>query len=464
MAGLFDPANAAGGSWSSANISYSATSVPNYVPPQYQQPITGIGSVGDATGLNFNYYFSQYPYAAITGPLNVTFTWSPGPNNDPPPSSLSVKETGHATASYGLGLNYLSGAGFGSVSASADDGLGDAPVVMPDSSSINAPFYTYYDLQSTGTHLNQFDGSSGTVTFQRNPSASAFAALVPANNGGATVSVGYSAYSDNRGVKLARPGAVSEMSDPDGTTHGDTIYSIHNINTDEGTDTGLRNWVGFDSVLSGSWGVRSSWSWSPDSDSSNAVYNSVIMPFSSLSFVNGVATGQRNGPTEYDMGYTCTDSNDGASASAKYVLTVHDEWENLQASGYAPTTNSSVHTSTVGVQGPSSGASWNVSLSDTVSFSGSLSGGFSTEDAASFGLSYGGSYSYTVGASLGVNSPQIPAGDVSFPTMTVWWQTDSYTVTHYTPAGYDNDYVQYIVDPSSVRTTIGWTVPQPYSP
>jgi hypothetical protein len=136
--------------------------------------------------------------------------------------------------------------------------------------------------------------------------------------------------------------------DADGTMHGDTIYSYHDFVTtyDSGpVDTDKPNWITFTPNYVGNWHYKSgtthngdsivvpdvvdpdTWSWSPNESEDTWDYGKCFMPWATnFTEEDEVPTGQ-DASTVYNVTYSATDNTDQASATANYVMTVHDPYE-----------------------------------------------------------------------------------------------------------------------------------------
>jgi hypothetical protein len=180
------------------------------------------------------------------------------------------------------------------------------------------------------------------------------------------------------------------------------------------------------------------------------------MPYSGLFYQDGNLTGQRAGPTVLTVNYTCTDASNGFTANAQYILTVHDQWENIQLESSEPM--SSLEQGALGAIGPLASANWNETVSGSASLSANFTGGFSAAQLATFGISVGTSSTYTVGASQGVTSEPIPAGYISYPYLEAFWTRNYYLVENYVPAGPNGTFTQAI-DVGPTTWGMGWTTP-----
>lgn len=147
--------------------------------------------------------------------------------------------------------------------------------------------------------------------------------------------------------------AAPNVADPNGTMHGDTIYSYHSYigtsqNGDLPQDSPEWNWIYFTPHFVGGWHWKAgtnhnqdsitvpnvvnpdTWSWSPNESEDTWDYGKCSMSWATnYSETNGIPTGQ-DAPTVYNgsgVVYAATDNTDGASITAKYIMTVHDPIE-----------------------------------------------------------------------------------------------------------------------------------------
>lgn len=276
--------------------------------------------------------------------ITATLTWVPAAGqdktSDPPPSKVHLREAGYAweASLWGGPGSAPSGAG------TADDGLGDP---------VNA------SGTSQGIHLIQRDGSSGTITLDPvtlkaiNPvSTWQLQSGYPGGGSGGGYPGGGGTYhawdwtggedsisfhvivdvSDARSVMIYREGAHDEPpADADGTMHGDTRFSYA-----AGSGLGgvtVENRQEFHSRLLGVW-TDPSWQWAPQgfSPPDNIDTHYQIMDAGSVMADNSPQQwfGQPDVAKSITISYTATDSGastDGASATAKYILTLHDQYE-----------------------------------------------------------------------------------------------------------------------------------------
>lgn len=134
----------------------------------------------------------------------------------------------------------------------------------------------------------------------------------------------------NREVTLYRDGQHGDYSDANGTVHGDTRYSY-------GTGTGLGampvlNVQYLHPNFSGTWSPDPSGQWAPKAVSPYMDSDTTHPQLADIGNVwaNGQSdgwSGQTDSPKSTTITYTATDS-DGVAATAQYVLTEHDQYEN----------------------------------------------------------------------------------------------------------------------------------------
>ena len=260
-------------------------------------------------------------------------TWIPaaGKDNtsDPPPTAVYIDEFSQAEESPGI----WNGPGAAAAKAgAADDGLGDPP--LPWS----------LGCISSGTSVLQKDGSSGTVklddvtvgaatpvsAWQQYPD---YPSYYYWDWTGAEVELRFDVTLDPdqhaRSVTISRVGAHDETFDADGTGHGDTRFSY-------GAGSGLgavtvQNTQVFHSTLLGTW-TGPDWQWMPQGFSPEDTQDTHSQLIDVGSVMADGTPQQWEGQTDtakpLTISYTATDLNDNFFATAKYILTVHDQYEN----------------------------------------------------------------------------------------------------------------------------------------
>lgn len=344
--------------------------------------------------------------------VTAKLTWLPsGPGDTSlPPPTVDVLET----ASAGSQQDLVQPTG---VSTTADDGLGDAPTY---------PAPMRYGAMSGGSHLTHLTVSAGqtSVTLpSRSLSASlSFATAQSSDAPGMTVS--YTVQIDPYQVTLSRDSARGETQDPDGTVHGDTIYSYGDyINTE---DTGLEkrtdylNWQTFSPNFVGNWnfpqGSTPYWAWTPSESDDTSTMGKVSMHYRNYYTLEGEPNGSDSAETR-TLSYSVTDPL-GATATANYVLTVHDPYESyinsyrLKLENYQRQPNSpswtSSPTATTGTVYVEQANTWGGSVSlDT----------FGELICENLGVSISADYSFSVNAGASAN-----AGPLT-PGYTTWAET-----------------------------------------
>jgi hypothetical protein len=144
---------------------------------------------------------------------------------------------------------------------------------------------------------------------------------------------------------LCLTAARNETEDADGTRRGHTIFSYHRKDgTSSNSSIAVTSWnhETFFPVFEGGWNTTDNpivnYLWSPvenpsgpynasqttaswDMNAGNPFTYSAFAPFTQVSWHGGATT-----PLTKTYTYTATDSQ-GATATAKYILTLHDPWE-----------------------------------------------------------------------------------------------------------------------------------------
>jgi len=408
----------------------------------------------------------------VNGTVTYTWKWNVGSNNIGPPSTQSVLETATAGASGGGDVNgtvtvTASDGGIGKenkVDSVSDDGKtqyhsdgwGGAKLVTMDSSSgtltVTGTVQAECDLSEPkssgypggGYPGGGYPGSGGSGTLSGNAGCYFTAAL------DARV-LTISASVDSTSYKKADPNTPTDANgDPnyipethtrasDGTMYGDTVYSYQRLvsrDTTGGgdpvitlTDLPFINWVDFTPAFIGDWHwkfgyshtgdvVRApdvifpdTWSWAPNESEDNWDYGKCSMPMAQK---YGLSDGQPDGvdaATIYNVTYTATDNTDHITASAKYVMAVHDPLENNypdhmsrhieEVHKVGPYVRSTPGTGPLSVYAEQ-GDSWTAGIS----ISGPEAGWFAETLGLSLQFSY--TWSYNEGVQIPVND--VPVG------------------------------------------------------
>jgi hypothetical protein len=382
----------------------------NFSHPESSPP--GLAYSVPTLGYDINSCTSTIP-ATIQGQVTITttLTWV-GDGLPPPKTPVYLKETANTTVYFGP-----------NGSATADDGFGD-PTPNPN------------DVVSSGSHLTQHDGSSGTITLIRTLTCSATGTVGnqsgPGNGtSGVGVMFNYSVAEDNRGVTLTRQGAHGETVDAEGNRHGDTLYSYYQ--STYGGDFGqvitqnIINWQYFTANVVGSWLqyldgttyplLSFTWTWTPNE--SQDTWNNGIwsMPDGQLA-VDITPTGTTytgsDSPQSQTITYTATSTTDGTQATATYYLTMHDPYETVTsqtANTYGTWTNfpGMPQVPNYSNQTVSSGQGY-VEQSISVSFGVSIQPNITvgTFELGKLGLGANASFTYTINAGQTANPVQVP--------------------------------------------------------
>jgi len=250
----------------------------------------------------------------------------------PVPSKLSFTYQPDAVARFGMGSRMQ-----------ADDGWSDVPT--GDGLSVS---------RSTAKRLYSQDANGQSVITVTLPVGKADSWLTSSPTGSNT-SASAEVYvvvggftSDNRGVRIIRNSAPSakldgdstlnkdhdEWVEADGTGHGHTRYSYYESDAAGGNPVLHTNTQNFTANRFGYWGANLSWLWEPGGNPSAASgtdSNTMEMTTGSLykdSYGDGGWKGSPTSPTTPLYTYTLReDGGDGAKATAKYYLTLHDEFE-----------------------------------------------------------------------------------------------------------------------------------------
>ena len=459
----------------------------DYVSPDPVDSLTcwlfGIGAAPQNSA-GFNAYAAAHSYApfmdgdptthcssdvTIDGALHTYFKWKSDPYVDgqspaPAPDHMDVLVTTSLYTSGWAGAwniatnpNWLDLPANGKASASAsDDEFGESVSIYADPAGAYIPIHNSSHL---GYHLKRVSTSGGVATVTLTGHTIAHA------DGGDPVSCGTSsemawgragvdayAQQDSRSVTLHRDGAHDETVDPDGTVHGDTVYSYTNTywsEYPEGENTdNVDNWQYFHPQFSGDWTVvippvdypyNISYQWNPSESSDTWDTGKWKMPYGSLNMYSGYWVGKPTGASPPSpMTYTVTDKGDGATATATYILTVHDPYEkyidnpptpsreNLQRRGSLSFT--ATQAAPTGTSYYEQDQTWSVSIS--------AAGAVGEWFATTLGLNLQASYSYTVAQGASVNLGPYKPGYGSWAETYDEYKTYTGTAKTYDAGGY----------------------------
>jgi hypothetical protein len=318
--------------------------LPNYYAYSVAVPLT-------VNGINY-----MDASLAMEGPITFKFEWLPTASNPNPPNELRLLKTVSATAK-------ANGDRIDSVAVSASTGESKnsyyykvGPYVDPATGRRVAEHIVQSQslIRKVGSFANPL------TSFEISASPSAFTSgyvgtetvvhpyygifTRKGNVISSPVSIGAGVKEDTRTVAIYRAWAVNETVDSEGNTHGHTTYSYVNKNVKSGDfyigDIENPNWQPFNSQYNGFWNFGNtsspptevSWSWSPQYSGATKYTNSWLIPYGNQNNYNGSFIGHTQGDSgEKVMTYTATDPADGATATAKYYLTIHDPIEDKGA-------------------------------------------------------------------------------------------------------------------------------------
>jgi hypothetical protein len=284
---------------------------------------------------------SSYDPVSRTALRNVTavFEWKPAAGqtlqSDPPPPKLTVLVSSVADSHVML-VDY-------SEPGSPTRGVPEA--TRNANSSAGGP------LTDNGVNKNQngkrlitktvptSGTNAGKVRFEASPEA--FFSL-PTNwpgrshmddNLSAGVNVEVGVAKDNRSLGLTRVGAIGEWEDSDGNLHGDTTYSYVTQHLGEpSASANYPNVQTFVASLLGGWSPNNQFVFVPQPEqvslTDNGFSGNYTMPYGNLAYHWRFGwDGEPTGVSERVYQCTVTDEGDGAVATTRYFLKIHDPIE-----------------------------------------------------------------------------------------------------------------------------------------
>jgi len=281
---------------------------------------------------------------------------------------------------------------------------------------------------------------------------------------------------------------IDEWVEADGTGHGHTRYSYdYNYKGPDGTSTfSNTKWNGqsFTVSRSVSWGSDPDYWWSPtggvwgnpyDNDSADGSLQQMEKGTRYLD-VDGSWQGDFASSTPHNVTYTVQDSDpkDGAKASAKYELMMHEEWEKLRPDPKSPAQNMTggmiylilpsgwKYTAKNPDPVNNMQAKWDFTISGTVSLGIKFSGTFDVFTAAKLGVEFNASGAVTSATTMGV-SCDVPPSSQRSPFIEPTWRLKNYLVNHYTDGG-GEILEQLLVEPGSKQLNVGWGPAESYTP
>jgi hypothetical protein len=147
----------------------------------------------------------------------------------------------------------------------------------------------------------------------------------------------------------------------------------------------------------------------------------------------------------FSVVYTTTDNGDGATATAKYILTLHDEWEHLIDDNPAQTTRTDHRNLNVPrIVGPQTAKPWTF-FDATIGQKATATANFGVSFKLSDWLNLGGSFtaesSLDISGTYNAASPPITlaAGESAIPRVSYIVKTVHKLVDHFTSPGWDRN-------------------------
>jgi hypothetical protein len=372
-----------------------------------------------------------------------------------------------------------------------DNGFG-APIT-------NSNYGTQYNYTSQGKHLVQVKTNGQTevkIPYILMHGAATISGTT-GNTSGSSASAGaylsYNAAPDDRGVRLIRDCAPSpkqkgapdvvideardEWVDVDGTGYGHTRWSYKERQaappsgycTTLYADSPVGLMATINASRFGDWSNNLTFSWTPGHALDNILEHFQELPNGSAvkdpigivnSFVagNGCPTYIPQPPGWYNIPsssasnngsvtvkYKLTDNDYNVTAIAKYVLTLHDEWEQFRPDPWWGTDRQERLIPAFPRRDDWDGhltnpttLTWNVSHATGLELSAGFSPGFNIGTALSFGVNIQGSYSHTVTEDLGIEITAAP-NKMMYRRVRQSWLRRHYIADHYTVCGWDNN-------------------------
>lgn len=345
----------------------------------------------------------------------------------------------------------------GTASANDQDGLDDPEAITPTGSVFRL------EGRCSGIHLVQKNGSSGSIDVSITQSSTLDAKDGPPTSPGDTpycsgsIWWGCGVLVDNRGLTLHRDNAINETVDDNGTVHGDTTYSFDEWRT--GPDDSINvffhgNTQVFHPAFDGGWPLflpnpdEFDWKWAPSQSDDTWDTASRLMSKGNLHLdTNSTWQTTPSSPKVFVQSYTATDKVDGATATANYVLTKHDEVEGasddvhpvtasgplwgsdpkggnglLVVWGYAAAGSVQV------TKGHEESSGWYIEANPDVPL---------LKFAEEFGihLNFGYAHNNSTNVSVTVGCPEIPSNQYSYPIFMDTYNRHTVLFRHYLPEG-----------------------------
>lgn len=377
-----------------------------------------------------------------------------------PPATVTLRISSSSSA--WASITNPNGVAAGTFALSADDGQGGTKTNSDGGDFLSPDKHTLeHTKRQSSESLVQIDTSgSSEVAITLSPSASA--KITAGNSYYCQALAQASAYLDTRGVKITRPGAVGEKSYSDSkgqwVTEGDSIYG-YVIDLTPVAATEFPNEQTFQAQLiegANHWSVKNSdynvtYSWSPastgDEPPDTITSHKQMMPKGNLTLRDTGWGDTPTGTAQKFINYTITDLGDGATASAKYILNLHDPYEISKATPYKTYTPGTknfsprIYTSVEPTYAdPSKNEDWNITWKESIALNFTSSLG--AEVKAGDFIKFGAGVDFKASASLeatnpGSGSTTINRGFKAYPYFQYSIRTEHFLVDKWNKAGKD---------------------------
>ncbi len=393
------------------------------------------------------------------GTVSQLWTYHPTSSTDLPPETLTLKITTVATAE----ADSASDPGYSSYRDISKQKV-TASAMGHDAVPHYTDIYSIGTAEAGGVRLKTFPvDSNGRVLVSFPLSARAeltgfrsygFYYSTPLK-GYAKAAVNYSAARDDRDVRLSRPYADHDDETYDqnsNTTTGNTTFS-YDVKQHPSVTEHVPNLQTFSSAVTGTWPTTANglynltYTWNPaDSTNDTWTMHEQIMPYGDR-FVdlNGRWAGSASPSQSITITYTAKSGVDNATATARYILNLHDEWDNWREDSAHPIDRQtrllpSPPTRADWVGGPDADqtATWSQGRDVGFEISVGVSGQFTLGDFAQFGIDVTGTHTETITSEMGLETTA-PAGKMVFRAIDQSWLRRHYLVDHYMPPGRDKN-------------------------
>jgi hypothetical protein len=446
------------------------------------------------------------------GQARITAFWSPpsGASGMLPPKTVTVRFSSWIEASGSQGTTYYqssSGEYFPQTvtlsDAQLDNGFGD-PVIVVDDYKGDSSQLGSKRWQVSGLYLKTFSTEGISPP---DATRSTWKLVLPATKVSATLTAKASGYhssgytvgsifariygfgsvtGDSRSVQIGRARSgnplrpandpdldpkIDDWLEADGTMHGHTRYS-YDESTGPGNPIFRPNKQNFTASHSGPWGTWLDYSWSPTgglpddpTDDDTISSSTQYMPRGSLyKNAHGDWKGSASSPTTLMVTYSLQDMGgaDGAKATAKYYLMLHDQFEEI------PGTHNVNHLFTnprrlggpiLGPGNPGGSKTAEVGYSMGVTFSGAPAKWM----ADVLGISVEGTYTDTTSVTQTVTGPLLANDEFTYLQALDHYEIHSGTVNEFDNLGFaGRSAYQINAVPTRAEDRVGLRIEQPY--